>query len=132
MEFKLHISTNFGYAVRIPSANVGTKYIGEIRSSLGCELPLNRIHIKESFYQDPKLTVDCLDVFKLPFFEQQHEVKILVENGALNQFAFLDWSANRDPETGEVLRVDIAWFLDTNSVINALINGDLEYTVYNK
>jgi hypothetical protein len=129
MEFKLNISTNFGYAVNVPKSNIGTTYVQEIRFVLGCDLPLDRISIRQSLYQDPKLIVDFEDALKLNIFDINHDVKLIVGNGALNDYVFLDWSANRDPETGEVLRLDIALFLDNNSVIQALINGELEYKV---
>lgn len=119
MTFEIYFTAKIGYAVNLPSRSLGLRLLEKIRSSLGIQLPLDRIDANIK-YISQDITVEIPEKIAREaglLFSESNKVIVNVPKESLNWVVVEEVNSTRDEETGEVVNAKIVYGINLEGII---------------
>lgn len=118
MIFEIYFEATLGYAVNLPSRSLGIRLLEKIRSSLGIQLPLDRINANIKYIsQDITVEIPEKIARESGLFMESNKAIVSVPKESLNWAVVEKVDSIRDEETGEVTRAKIVYDINLEGII---------------
>jgi hypothetical protein len=122
MQFSVEFSCEkFGHKpIEFEQTQNGLLMVDKIRKEVGLKIPIERIpYFTPSFHSSVTLYITEKQARETQHFETQHELRVFVPRGFLNEFTGLKIEPITNEETGEVKAIDLRHHIFANDIWEA-------------